>query len=136
MVAFDIDGIFIPNWNESTDLDFYLKTKYMWKPLFEPKFPYYMITSRPIEDKDKTIKWVNENFINSPSILFCENYYGLGEDNAVKYKADVISKHKEIDIFVESEINQVVKLKKILDDVCILHYETMIGVMLENLSSV
>jgi len=137
MIAFDIDGVFIPNWSGiGMSLEEYLESRYMWDPLFEPRFPYCMITGRPAEDKEKTLGWINKTFkSNPPACVYHDNTLGFDLLGSIKYKAWILNRDKSIKVFVESDIDQVVELKKLCHDaVEILHFESMIGVMNENLS--
>jgi hypothetical protein len=117
MIAFDLDGIFLPDIHFDTEEQLsqllHVRSRHL-SPILLPTMPYYLITGRPLQDKPDTDFWINEFFPkqNRPGIIFHDNH---DIDNAITYKASVLSDNPEIDIFVESDASQVTALRGLVN---------------------
>ena len=116
-IGFDLDGVLLPDFNDKhiNNLDDYLKARVQYfKPLFDLSrlneiYEVYLVTGRPGKDMEYTEKWVKEHF---PDIILKHNDGDI--DNAIKHKEKVINENN-IEIFFESDINQVEYLKENTD---------------------
>ena len=120
MVAYDLDGIFIP------DLDYEnLYLKYSQKdiisfrismfPIFIPRGEYYIITGRPEAELSTTREWLERYFTqaDAPVKLFHDN---TDWKRSSVYKATVLNSNKDIKIYYESDKMQVKYINQLLND--------------------
>jgi hypothetical protein len=133
MWAFDLDGVFISDqfgWENDDELKMMLKVRTTnLRPIFQPNFPFYIITGRPKIDEEATLTWVRNNFNTPPLKVFHDNETHLGP---VAYKIRVLQEESDIDFFVESCPKQVLELRKAKYNrlVNILHFEEFITMSL------
>lgn len=127
MIAFDLDGVFIPDLHfNKAELDTVLNFRHTFMtPIFEPEGPYYIITGRPVSDKQYTLEWIKNNFKNPPLKIFHDN---PDFQRASEYKVEVLMSNPEIDIFIESDIMQVQFIEKNMKrSIEIIHFPTFIS---------
>jgi len=102
--------------------------------LFVPNKRYAIITGRPKLDETETLFWIHQNLSdNLPIDIYhdrpwIENFdiakHTLG---AAKYKAEVLNEDTLIDVYIESDIEQVKYLQDNVRNTCsILHFETLV----------
>jgi len=123
MIAYDLDGIFVNDLHITDNLENLLKirTKNL-KPLFQPKGEYVIITGRPIEDKEYTMKWIESFFTNKPIRVYHEN---TDKNKAKEYKVKVINENPDINVFFESEKEQAEWINN-NTNITVHHFETFI----------
>ena len=110
MLAFDLDGIFVPDiiyQPETFEMVHAVRTRLM-RPIFIPEKPYYIITGRPVVDRVGTLHWI-EAFAMGPERVFHEN---VDVENPVLYKEAVLREHTEITCYVESDERQAEYLRE------------------------
>jgi hypothetical protein len=138
MIAFDLDGVFVPDlkWDESKHTHLlYFRHNHMY-PIFTPIGEYSIITGRPFGDREETMKWIEGFFDNKPKAVYHDNNdFSLAKE----YKEKVLSEHLEITMFIESDIEQVLYLRKSrLVKAEIIHFKEFVakalGVFSESLS--
>lgn len=104
-VAFDLDGIFIPDCDYIPKIgglsEFYSLAYYM-RPIFKPAGEWYIITGRDPKYRSQTMAWVDRHFENKPKMVWHE----VSDQKPEEYKAEIINQN-EIKVFIESDINQV-----------------------------
>lgn len=109
-IAFDIDGVLVPDCDKFPNLGglgaFYALTTHM-RPLFKPNGEWYALTARDAQYRHYTVDWINNYFTNKPLELWQESN-GV---NPPEYKAEVINKHG-ITKYIESDYDIVEYLKK------------------------
>lgn len=127
MIAYDIDGIFINDFDISKiNLESYLKIRNFAKPLFIPQGKYCLITGRPIVDKEQTIQWINYYFSKN---LPCKIYLGSQNLNeSVQYKLNILTTGN-INIFIESDLEQVKYLKKHTNKTILLFSDLILNIL-------
>ena len=124
MTAYDLDGIFVSDLHITDNLEELLKFRVNnVKPLFEPDGDYYIITGRPIEDKEHTLKWIDTFFKNKPLKVFHDND-DWSKPN--EYKLKVLKENLDVDTFFESELYQVEWINNNITHVKVHHFETFI----------
>lgn len=139
MIAYDLDGVFIPElvWKDSiADHLLYFRHNHM-TPIFQPEGDFILITGRPYIDKQETIKWIDEHWTNKPLLIFHDNTdYRYGVD----YKIKVLRENPQIRTFVESELIQVYKIESALKswgmNTKIIHFPTLISSYLNSIKDV
>ena len=101
MIAYDIDGVFIPDSDPSIfkTLVEYLDWRSNQKPSFIPTGDYVMITGRPESDLDWTLSWLDKFFSNKPAKLY---HFSTDIRFAKEYKLHVINTDISILKFIES----------------------------------
>ena len=109
-IAFDIDGVLVPDCDKFPDLggldEFYALTVNM-RPLFKPNGEWYAITARDMQYQHFTERWIRKHFTNKPIELWHES----DSSNPPAYKAEVINKNG-ITKYIESDITIVEYLRK------------------------
>jgi len=104
-IAFDLDGVFVPDCDQFPNIggltEFYALTYYM-RPLFKPNFEWHIITGRHAKHRASTMSWIDKHFTNKPLRVWHESV----NEPPQEYKAEVINQN-QIDVFVESDIEQV-----------------------------
>lgn len=114
MIAFDFDGVLIPDCEHIPFLkgrdDYYRFTKYM-KPMFQPNMDYCIITGRPKSYRELTSEWCQLHLKKQPVILFHENT----ETATADYKIKVLNANRNIEMFVESSLKNVEKMRPLVE---------------------
>ena len=110
MKAYDFDGILIPELNylygaTQEDLETY---RSKLKAIFQPKSLYVIITGRTEDESKQTNQWIKDNLKLAPQIVY---YRQSLSQSPEQHKANIINT-KNIDIFYESEDQQVQYLRK------------------------
>lgn len=141
-IAFDLDGVLCPDYDSKTDrfnnLDSWIGARSRWiMPMFTMGENVHMtfITGRPVEDLVYTQAWIDRHFKKSGYDLYhdCQNFGA-----AAQYKAAVLNNNTEIQLFIESDPEQVAFLKENVTTGChITHFEELIrrSITLELISS-
>ncbi len=117
MIAFDLDGVFLGDitFSDDDERDNMLHVRVNnINPTFIPTGDYYIITGRPVQDKDGTLAWIAKKFSNPPKEVFHESHH-FGTEHAINYKVAVIKDHPEIITFVESDKEQAVAIGQQVD---------------------
>lgn len=127
MIAFDLDGVFIPDGN----MQLYTKSSYLQvrkkfpRALFVPDCEYAIITGRPVEDMPYTLEWIkNELYSNMPKCVYHTN-----EDitKGEVYKTHILNTTPGIEMFVESCPKQAAYIKANLEvPIKVIHFEEFI----------
>lgn len=117
MIAFDLDGVFIPDiapdlWDteEYKKVILKIRSEYL-VPIYQPNFPYIVITGRPFCDKEDTLSWFNKFFKVKPTQVYHDN---LDLTKSPEYKADVLNSLPIISLYVESCGKQVDIIKSLV----------------------
>ena len=124
-IAYDFDGVFIPDFDKIPGIGglykFYQMTQYV-QPIFEPEGPYTILTGRMAVNKHFTESYIDKYFTNKPVELF----HGRGLHQApMEYKATILNDNKDIEYYVESELATVEYLKEQVD--CnVIHFKDFI----------
>lgn len=119
IVGFDLDGVLVSNlkkpesWTEKQ----FLEAKSLLKPIFQPDFPFVIITGRPTQDKPLTLSWIESNFEIKPVEVYHDND---NFDQPWIYKLQVLRENKRIGTFIDDNTETVLKLKPLLRDRLIL----------------
>lgn len=108
MLAFDLDGIFLPDivYQPETVSTVHRVRTSLLKPIFIPDQPYYIITGRPVDDREETLAWIDQ-FAMHPKAVFHDN---RDIQYPVLYKERVLKEHDEITHYIESDAAQVAYL--------------------------
>ena len=136
MIAFDLDGVFVSDLAHTTEqeLERVLAVRAEnIRPFFRLRFPFYIITARPKIDEAHTLRWIDAVFEpdERPEKLFHDN---PDFEKPVDYKTSVLMQHPEITTFVESEIDQVTAIAKLVPDCRVLHFEELVTSVFETLA--
>ena len=137
MIGYDLDGVIINDvvWDGDTSNQGIAKLHSLREniqPTFIPSGEFVIITGRPEADREVTEKWLWRWKIFPRKIHMFEGILAEWSDStAAEHKAKWIN-HYGIDMscFVESEVKQVVKIRKLCKKAKILHFATEIGNML------
>ena len=129
MIAFDLDGVFVSDLAHQSDqeLERILSVRAEnIRPLFRLRFPFYIITARPKVDEEHTLCWINAVFAPNerPKKLFHDN---PDYTKPIDYKISVLREHPEIETFIESEIEQVTAIAKLVPKCRVLHFEELLA---------
>ena len=132
MIAFDLDGVFVGDIspNMLCPLEEMLKTRLLQSPVFQPNFDFYIITGRPVIDKDGTLTWIEQFFQVKPTKIFHEN---LNIEDPIKYKSRVLAENPEITVFVESDYNQMIELQKLNPNVRVFLFNDLLNYLFCNI---
>lgn len=116
-IAFDLDGVFIPDCEIIPELgdqeNFYNMTLYM-QPIFVPKFEYDIITARPHHVRSITEKWCKKHLNLSADSL----YHERENESAEEYKLQILNDHPEVRIYIESDSKIVDYLRQNVNTEC------------------
>ncbi len=128
MIAFDLDGVFVSELIHKSDreLERVLAVRAgNILPLFRVRFPFYIITARPKVDEEQTLRWINAVFEpeERPRKVFHDN---PDLSKPIDYKVSVLREHREITTFVESALEQVEQVSKLVPECRVLHFEELI----------
>lgn len=120
-IAFDLDGVLIPDCDEFPNVggldEFYALTMYM-RPIFVPQGKYAIITARPAQYRPVTIEWCRKYLEDMPTL-----HHESVDQTPGEYKAEVLNKHIEIELYVESDEGIVKYLRKHVTTGCkIIHF--------------
>jgi hypothetical protein len=132
-IGYDLDGVLISDLNFSEEIplvEFLKLRKELPRALFVPKGKYCIITGRTHTDKPFTLEWVRTNLSSNPPYeIFhdCPDFRRASE-----YKAKVINENG-IEIFVESDEEQVKMLTKKCPTCKIFHFGSFINEAILNL---
>ena len=132
-IGYDLDGVLISdlNWPPSMQLEEFLKLRQDEPfPNFIPKGEYYIVTGRNYTDRPYTENWIKKNLVkNMPYKLFhgCHDFR-----KAAEYKASVINA-QDIQVFIESDLNQVKYLTKNCPNCRVIHFGSFISETFFNL---
>lgn len=111
VIAFDLDGIFVPDIEGFTGTADELEIRSRMVPLFIPDFPFLIITGRPSQDLPYTKDWINR-FFKKDTLLFHGNET-IGTESSALYKAKVLNELGDsVLYYVESDIKQVNIIKQ------------------------
>jgi uncharacterized HAD superfamily protein len=122
-VAFDLDGIICaePKWLSHI---FYISPKigvilrHYLPLLYRPKIKKYsIITGRPEEDRLITQKWLQKYHIGYDTLAMIPSFNIV---QALLFKADLINE-LHISIYVESDLNNILMLERLLPNKAILN---------------
>jgi len=120
MIAYDLDGVFVPNldFERGVQKSLLMFRRFYMFPIFIPEGPYYMITGRPVSDRMDTKFWIEFMMHdNKPVKLFHDNQK---LENVITYKAKILNENKEITMFVESEREQCKSLVPLVRNDCMI----------------
>ena len=102
-IAYDLDGVFIPDClnipNVGGLTEFYALAYYM-KPVFKPGGEWSIITARNAKYRPQTMAWIDEHFEHKPVRVWHE----LVDQTPEQYKAEVINQNG-IEFYIESDMN-------------------------------
>lgn len=113
MIAYDFDGVFIPDCDEIyidglDQTEFLSKVAYAMRPIFMPQQPYTVITSRHSDFTTLTMSWFLKHMgRNLPAAIYHSNA-NLAEPWL--YKAEVINQLR-LPIYIESSWETVEQLR-------------------------
>lgn len=111
MVGFDLDGVLQPDlrYTKNFNLVEVNKVRTLMLPLYQPKGPWCIITSRSIEDKEEVATWVDKSFAVKPMLVVqcCE-----ASEISSDYKARMLDLYDNITIYVESDHPTAVDIKR------------------------
>lgn len=103
-IAFDFDGVFIPDFNRIPILEglseFYDMAHYA-KPIFKPEGEWILLTGRNPLFKDKTEAYITRHFDNPPTTVFHDRI--MTEEKPWVYKTKVLNANPEIRKYIESD---------------------------------
>ncbi len=110
-VAFDLDGVLVPDFDKIPNLggldEFYAMTTYI-NPIFIPNGDYYIITARPAQYRPITWAWCEKYLDPMPKQLFHER----NQETSGKYKSTILNENLDISFYIESDPGIVSYLKK------------------------
>lgn len=123
-IGYDLDGVFLSDWYITGDIPTMLEQrKSLPKTLFIPDGDYVIVTGRPKGDAEWTQKWIARELTeNRPKQIFHQNE---DYDKAKEYKAKVINE-EGIEVFIESDLDQVKYLTKKCPKAKIIHFSGLI----------
>jgi hypothetical protein len=121
-VAFDLDGVLVPDFDTIPDLGdihaFYQMSHYI-KPIFNPQSEYGIITGRFVKHRHYTEQWIKKYLTPAPSFLF----HNRDQESPEKYKADILNRETYITQYIESDLKIVEYLKRHVRPNCsIIHF--------------
>jgi hypothetical protein len=121
-VAFDLDGVLVPDFDKIPNLggldEFYSMSTYI-QPIFKPTGEYYILTARPAQYRPLTWEWCQKYLDPLPKILFHER----SNETSGKYKSKILNENTDISIYIESDPGIVSYLKKNVRSDCeIVHF--------------
>jgi hypothetical protein len=126
MIAYDLDGIFVSDFRYITDRDreaiTHLKMN-MSGPIFKPEGAFCIITGRPADEEAATSEWLSKNKIQ-PITLYHKLKPG---QKGMEYKLQVLRNTPEINVFIESSMEQVSFLNKHQTKCKVIHFGTFIN---------
>ena len=128
MIAFDLDGVFVSEFLHNSDRELERVLAVRAKnilPIFRIRFPYYIITGRPKIDEEDTLRWISAVFEpgERPKQVFHDN---PDFSKPIDYKVAVLRAHREITTFVESAVEQVEQVSKLVPECRVFHFEELI----------
>ena len=104
-IAFDFDGVIIPDFEEIPKLggldSFYAMTQYIY-PLFKPTGEYAILTGRRPAFRNYTQSYIDKHFDIKPMTMWHERDHNGGEE-PWEYKTKVLNNHPEIRYYIESD---------------------------------
>jgi len=104
MIAYDFDGVFIPDFNRIPILEglaeFYDMAHYA-RPIFKPQGEWMIITGRDPLYRAKTEAYIQRHFDNPPIALHQDRI--MGEEKPWAYKARVLNENPQIRKYIESD---------------------------------
>lgn len=127
MIGYDLDGVLLSDMVVTEEnLQRMLSTRVEEVyPSFEPAGDYAIITGRPVEDRKSTVEWMRKFLKNQPKHLYHSN---TDFSKPQEYKLEVLEKSDFIDTFIESDLEQVIYLKKHLKrNIKIIHFNSLIN---------
>ncbi len=129
MIAFDLDGVFVSEFTQDSDLELERVLAVRAEnilPIFRNRFPYYIITGRPKIDEEDTLSWINAVFEpdERPKRVFHDN---PDFSRPIDYKVSVLRANREITTFVESSVEQAEQVSKLVPECRVLHFEELIA---------
>lgn len=123
IIGFDLDGVIVSdlNWFDCYGKKEYEKrmnTVYYLLPLFQPSSicdNYVILTSRPVDYKERTMNWLKTYMVKMPMAVYHENKIGaygtINWTSSYEYKLSVLMK-TNIDLYFESDKECVDYLKE------------------------
>jgi hypothetical protein len=135
MIAFDLDGVLIPDCNHISavgDLhDFYVRIASNMIPVFVPQGDFCIITARNKRYRLLTRAWVDRYLLLPEDCLF----HDCDTQTPSEYKASVLNTMPQVTHFVESDPYIVDKLRETVTTGCkIIHFSPFAAQMFTNLS--
>lgn len=123
-VAYDLDGVIIGE-IDSKNYPYLLPLRGELLPLFQPRAPYFVITGRPVCDRDSTLEWMFRYLRERPRII---QFRASLNHCVLEHKAGELRhlhKHHGVTTYVESDAAQVVYLRE-NTPVRVLHFADLI----------
>ncbi len=106
-IGYDLDGVLVCDLaidEKNISVDKIKEYHYAMKPLFIPEGDYFIVTSRPVTDREETLAYIKQFFAKNEPKFVVHNR--KPEENRIFFKrdalADIMSKY-EVDLFIESE---------------------------------